>query len=241
MPYSKVDGFAWFWYGFKTSIRYVPSFVDRTGYQYGRWLVNGLDNNKSTKKRKYWVCECSCGTTKSVLGDNLTSGKSTSCGCYSAERNEIRAKTRTKWGPELAPTRHVWRLMWRRCTNPKDNVYKHYGARGIKVCPEWESFDKFLSDMGTKPEGFTLERTDVNGNYCPENCCWATMKEQARNRRNTKWFTINNQKKSAAEWCEIYNCKISIFYERTARGWDPLKALTTPPRRIDQAWRKKVF
>lgn len=217
----------------------MPSFIDRTGTQYGRLTALKLDPEKSTKKRKYWICECLCGNTKSILADNLQSGKTISCGCYSLEMTPVRAVSRTRWGKDLAATRHVWRLMLRRCKNPKDGVYEYYGGRGISVCDEWKDFDKFLKDMGVKPEGYSLERKNVNGNYCLENCCWVTQKEQARNRTNTKWISIGGDTKSAAEWCEIYDCNQGLFSARLSRNWDPLKALTTPPRPISQDWRHR--
>jgi len=218
----------------------MPPFIDRTGNKFGKLTVLNLDLEKSTKKRKFWVCICECGETRSINGDNLSGGRTKSCGCLQVENQLVQAAKRRKWGPELLPTRHIWQLMWRRCENPKDCVYKHYGARGIKVCDEWKDFDVFLNDMGIKPEGLSLERKDVNGNYCPENCCWATTLEQVRNRTTTKWITLMDQTKSASEWCEIYNVSQSLFSARTARGWDPLRALTTPPRPISQDWRNKL-
>jgi hypothetical protein len=219
----------------------MPSFIDRTGYKSGRLTVLSLDLEKSTKKRKFWICICDCGKTKSIIGDALVSKKTKSCGCLQVENQLVQAKKRRQWGPEILPTRHIWKSMWRRCENPKDTVYQYYGARGIRVCDEWKDFNVFLSDMGIRPEGLSLERKDVNGNYCPENCCWVTAKEQARNKRNSKWITLFNQTKCSAEWCEIYNCSQRLFSDRLGRGWDPLKALTTPPRKIDQCWRKNNF
>jgi len=239
VPYSELDTASLFWYGGFIRIKIVPAFVNRTGHKYGKLTVLELDQQKSTKKRKFWICICECGNKTTVLGDNLKGNKTKSCGCLQVENQLVQAAKRKKWGKELLPTRHVWQLMWRRCKNPKDGVYKHYGAKGIKVCEEWKSFDKFLEDMGIKPEGLSLERKDVNGNYCPENCCWATTLEQSRNRTNTKWITIVDQTKSASEWCEIYNISQNLFGNRVARGWDPLKALIIPPRPIPQDWRNK--
>jgi hypothetical protein len=219
----------------------MSPFIDRTGNKFGKLTVLHLDLEKSTKKRKFWVCICECGKTKSIISDSLSGNRTKSCGCLQVENQLIQAAKRRKWGPELLPTRHIWRLMWRRCENSKDGVYKYYGARGIKVCDAWKDFDVFLSDMGIKPEGLTLERKDVNGNYCPKNCCWVTPLEQMRNRTNTKWITVSGETKCAAEWCEIYGCGQRLFSARIARGWDPLKALTTPPRKIDQSWRNNGF
>lgn len=81
-------------------------------------------------------------------------------------------------------TYKTWESMLRRCTNPKDKDYGNYGGRGITICSRWrDSFVDFLADMGERPEGRTLDRKDVNGNYEPKNCAWATPQEQAQNRR----------------------------------------------------------
>jgi hypothetical protein len=241
VPYSKLDMSFLFWYGTGTCTRSMPSFVNRTGHKYGKLTVIGLDNEKSIKKRKYWICACECGNQKSVLADNLQAGKTKSCGCLQNANRVEQANKRKKWGSELYPTRHIWKLMLRRCYNPKDSCYEYYGKRGIFVCKEWHEFDNFLKDMGVKPEGLTLERKDVNKNYSAENCCWATPKEQARNRRTTRWITIENVTKSAAEWCELYKCSQVLFAARVTRGWDVVKALQTPARAISQDWRKNSF
>lgn len=85
------------------------------------------------------------------------------------------------------PLYFVWRNMINRCHSENSPAYKWYGAKGISVCDEWRnSFDNFVADMGERPEGGSIERKDVKGNYCKENCCWASMLEQQRNRSNTK-------------------------------------------------------
>lgn len=96
----------------------------------------------------------------------------------------------------------AWRQMKKRCQNPKCKPYKNYGGRGIGVCERWQSFDNFFADMGHPPEGMTLERIDNDGNYCPENCRWATWKDQQRNRRNSRWLSINEEKKVLSAWAE---------------------------------------
>jgi hypothetical protein len=216
----------------------VPAFVDRTGHKYGKLTVIKLDEQRSNKKRKYWICLCECSNQKSVLSDNLHAGKIKSCGCFQIENQLIQANKRKKWGKTLYPTRQIWKLMLRRCYNPADAVYAYYGKRGISVCAEWHDFNNFLRDMGVKPDQLTLERKNVNKGYCLENCCWATAKEQARNRRTTKWITIDGVVKSAAEWCEQYNCSQHLFSARIFRGWDVVEALQTPARAISQDWRK---
>lgn len=109
----------------------------------------------------------------------------------------------------------VWESMKSRCNNPNRPKYKDYGARGIKVCDEWnysaENFCVWALENGYC-EGLQLDRIDNNGNYEPNNCRWVTPKENSRNRRNTVYLTINNQTKSVAEWCESINISPYTVY-----------------------------
>lgn len=99
----------------------------------------------------------------------------------------------------------TWRQMKKRCLNPKCKAYPNYGGRGIAVCDRWMVFENFLEDMGHPPEGMTLERIDNDGNYCPENCKWATMQEQAYNKRPHKKITINGKKRTVSYWARMFN------------------------------------
>lgn len=130
---------------------------------------------------------------------------------------------------------NAWYHMIRRCFYPQTPFYENYGGRGITVCDRWlgaDGFDNFYQDMGIKPSPkHSIDRVDSNGNYSPENCRWATDKEQARNRRTSKLITIDDQTKSMAEWCEIYNIQYSLVKDRIQDGWEPLKAFTTPKKR----------
>ena len=119
---------------------------------------------------------------KSIAACELKSGKTKSCGCYDAERK--RTET-VKHGFNRTPTYVCWSNMLARCTNPKRRDFKNYGGRGISVCERWRSFENFLADMGEKPPKLSLDRVDNDENYGPDNCRWATQKQQVLNRRNT--------------------------------------------------------
>ena len=112
--------------------------------------------------------------------------------------------------------------MKNRCENPKDHAYKDYGGRGIKICPEWHdirNFSKWADETGFESEkNLSIERIDVNGDYCPENCKWIDRRLQTRNRRNTVKLTINGITKPLTEWAEIYGVAKSKVYGRFKRG-----------------------
>lgn len=209
----------------------MAAFIDLTGSKFGRLTVIGLDQDKSTKRRKYWLCACDCGVYCSKYGENIKSRKTQSCGCLVKEAQLDIAAKRKRFTKEQLQMRHIWQLIMRRCYNPSDCTYKYYGARGITVCERWHIFDLFYEDMFPRPCGFSLDRIDNNKKYCPENCQWTDAKTQANNRRNNRLETINGITKTVSEWCEIYNIKNpSMIYQRLKRGWTMHDALSVPPR-----------
>jgi hypothetical protein len=147
------------------------------------------------------ICKCDCGNiTPPKMLAKLKTGHPKSCGCLinKSKANDSNIKTpriktinvnnpsrKGKTRMQHSFTYNSFRCMRDRCNNPKNNRYESYGGRGIKVCDEWGRFDNFLRDMGERPQGYTLDRIDVNGNYELSNCKWSTPKEQALNRRNS--------------------------------------------------------
>lgn len=123
----------------------------------------------------------------------------------------------------------AWRDMHTRCRNPNARNYYNYGGRGIVVCERWSRFAPFLKDMGFRPSPkHTLERRDNAGDYTPENCRWATRKEQARNRRTSRFLTLNGQTKSVVEWAEHTGIPQDVLRKRLRMKWPTERVLTSP-------------
>jgi hypothetical protein len=130
-------------------------------------------------------------------------------------------------GMTKSGTFKVWAGIKHRCLNPNDPNFARYGGRGITVCSPWrESFEAFRADMGDPPAGGTIERIDNERGYEPGNCRWATVKEQNRNRRDTRWVTLDGETASLAEWCERRALKYKTVHMRiNGYGWSPARAL----------------
>lgn len=139
------------------------------------------------KNRIACICTCQCGGVKTVLKENLTSGRQVSCGCWNAEKAAAHgARIALRHGMHKTRTYGIWAQMKRRCQTPSNGAYERYGARGVTVCERWQAFEAFVADMGECPAGLTLDRIDNTRGYEPGNCRWATWSQQAFNRR-TKW------------------------------------------------------
>lgn len=206
----------------------MPKLIDLTGQRFGRLeVIKRVGNDKWGDSR--WLCQCDCKNKVIVLGYNLKKGNTKSCGCLYNEGNNI--KHGHKKNGKGTGIYRSWDGMIQRCTNPNTKGYHNYGGRGITVCDRWlHSFANFLKDMikGWKP-GFTIERKDKNGNYCKDNCKWATRKQQARNRRDNLCIPYNGKIRLFVELCEEYNMPRNLVYDRFYRyGWTLEDALTTP-------------
>jgi hypothetical protein len=158
------------------------------GMRFGRWTVVALLPRRRRRKNgqgeAYWLCRCICdGTERAVLGTNLRSGRSQSCGCI--QREKIGALRRTH-GRSNTRAFRIWLSMLQRCYNSNCRDYPNYGGRGIAVCERWHSFVNFLADMGEPPLGMSIDRKNNDGDYTPDNCQWATPAMQRANQRPRK-------------------------------------------------------
>ena len=202
---------------------------DLAGQRFGRLVV--IENTGSVCQRIVWLCQCDCGLTTHVPTAWLRNGNTRSCGCLGREaRSAAASAANTTHGMTRTPTYESWFNMRRRCQETSHKSFKNYGARGISVCEHWAKFENFLADMGDAPAGMSIERVNVDGNYEPGNCKWATSQEQSRNRRNNRHISAFGVTKLLIEWSEDERCAVSLsaLEKRLAAGWDPEKALTVP-------------
>lgn len=202
------------------------------GQRFGRWVVTEFVRiNKHCQSM--WGCVCDCGSFRVVPGNSLKSGSTKSCGCF--QREQV-SKTMTKHGQgKLGLTSNAyrsWQHMIQRCYNPNNRAYPNYGGIGRKVCDRWlESFDNFYEDMGDCPDGMSLDRKDNDGDYCKENCRWATREEQQNNMRSNKWYEYNGESKTIAQWARSLDMSPKLLCDRLHKpGWSTERALSEPVR-----------
>ena len=200
----------------------MPKIIDLTGKKFGRWYVIDRAKEFPNNKGVMWHCRCDCGTERAVLSYNLISGKSRGCGC---ERKEKLKSMFATHGCSKTRLYAIYKGMHARCYNKNMPAYKYYGKRGISICEEWLSdFIKFKewSIENGYTDGMSIDRIDVNGNYCPENCRWVTMKKQQNNKINSVFLSINDTRFTIAEWAEMLNTNKQTLYSKFQRLFEQL-------------------
>ena len=195
-----------------------PWKLNIVGQKFGEWeIIEHKPNGHS-------LCRCSCGVEKILQTSTIKGGRSKSCGCKGSDWCR-------KHGMEGTSIYNVWIGIRGRCRNINYPAYKVYGAKGIEISNEWyDDFNVFYADMGDRPEGHSLDRIDPNGNYCKENCRWASIKTQARNKKNTIYLEYKGERRPMAEWSELLGLPRKSVEERIRKGWTVERALETPIR-----------
>lgn len=216
----------------------TSSPLDLIGQQFGRLTVSS--RAFPNRPGRWWNCDCECGghsvRSTSQLRDRPDRVKS--CGCARAESIQRATKAakiaNTKWcGPYRQQLRVLLGNMKRRCFNPKDTHFHLYGGRGIKICQTWlsdsASFFDWAVQNGYEP-GLSIDRINVNGDYCPENCRFIPMGEQASNTRRNRFLTYHGITRTVAQWARSLGVNGKALQHRVDRGWDVERIFTQPFR-----------
>lgn len=192
----------------------------------------GLKNNELTvigivcgNEQTMLRCRCSCGMETDVLPYQFRNGSVKSCGCL---RNTI---YNIEDGRSGHPLYGIWRQMMQRCYNKHSKAYPRYGGRGIYVCNEWHDFFRFAEwsdSVGGRPEGYTLDRKNNDGPYSPENCRWATMHDQCRNKSDNIFIEYKGKRQTLEDWARELRMNRATLGHRYARGWDLERMMTEP-------------
>lgn len=213
-----------------------PHSTPNVGEVFGRWTVV----IPSVRHNNRWAseCRCECGNIGIVRYGRLRSGESKSCGC-------LRDENLTKHGATKRSTRKnsheywIWNMVVQRCTNPNVKNWRDYGGRGITVCDRWLHYENFIADMGNRPTTkHSIERRDNSSGYSPENCLWATRKEQSSNKRNNHFIELFGRRQHLSAWAREYGVDHTIILSRLSRGWTELAAVTTKPKAINRDYKR---
>lgn len=199
----------------------MPAPLDLSGQTFGLLTVIGRSHRESGQSWK-WRCRCACSREVLVQGSILKAGRTSACSSCATRIAQ------TTHGGTGTPLYARWRAMLQRVDNPNSTEWHNYGGRGIAVCDEWQSFEAFARDMGpTFEPHLELDRIDVDGNYEPSNCRWATRIQQQNNRRTNHRVTWDGRTLTVAEWAELLGIKANTLLYRLRRGWSVERALTT--------------
>lgn len=219
----------------------MRNIIDLTGQRFGRWVVIGMGPTQVSEKgnrKLLWRCRCDCGNEANVAGGNLRRGKSMSCGCLqrerarenTAKRNEIHGCTNTRLF-------RIWTGIKTRCFDKNDKAYESYGGRGITMCSEWrDDFTKFRdwALANGYADNLTCDRINNDKGYSPNNCRWATYRQQGRNTRRNTLLTIGGETLAAAECADRNGISKDLVYARLKKGWSPEEAVSVKPNEREE-------
>lgn len=209
----------------------MGKFQDLTGLKFGLFSVikRGIDRIPLSGKRvTMWICKCDCGNLVSVKADSLKTSHSVSCGCRKIKHGFSHKE-------RLYDT---WLNMKRRCYSQTNKRFHQYGGRGIIVCDEWKddylSFREWAINSGYEDD-LTIDRINVNGNYEPSNCQWATSREQANNTTRNKVIEYKGNSMTMSQWASKLGMSYGTINHRVQRGWNIERIVNTPQREVQNA------
>lgn len=203
--------------------------LNLTGDRFGRLVAISVAPRVEGQNRPVWICKCDCGNEVLLIANRLTSGNTTSCGCFRADEARRRRTRHGHTSTHGASLEYmVWAGMIQRCTNPSHASYQQYGGRGISVHERWSDFRNFIADMGERPTSkHSIDRINNDGNYEPSNCRWATPAEQMSNRSDNRIVEFGGIKKPLSHWARDLGITHSSLAERIDSGrWSLQDALT---------------
>lgn len=200
--------------------------IEVIGKRFARLTILELLGYKQvgTRSRRVFRCRCDCGNELQLIYGAFASGGTKSCGCLKRDKATTHGQSKNR-------IYFVWRAMHDRCAKPNNGNYKNYGARGIRVCKRWADYLTFVADMGERPVGASIERANVNGNYEPSNCHWATQRQQMNNLRRNVRVTFKGVTKTMAQWARDLGLPRYRLDARIKAGWSVAEAFTKGPSR----------
>lgn len=207
--------------------------LDLTGQKFGR-LTAVYEEKRTEYGARRWLCECECGNEKIIHQGALMSGHTRSCGCLRKEELIERSTKHNRCHTRLY---NIYAGMKQRCYNENEAAYKNYGGRGIIIGDDWmgdDGFEHFYDWSMSRgySDDLTIDRIDVNGNYEPDNCRWATSPEQSRNKRTNILLTFNGETKILRDWCKITGIDYSVAKARYHKGWEVERVLFQPVKKL---------
>lgn len=207
---------------------------DLVEQRFGRLLV--LKRLGFINKKTYYECKCDCGKIVNVISSNLQKGTSNSCGCLANELTSLRSRTHN-----MSKTRlyNIWEGIKQRCYNPKVKAFKYYGKNNIQVCKEWFEFETFMQWAITNGynDTLTIDRIDVFGNYCPENCRWVDKTTQANNTRVNVFLTVDGETNTIANWSKKTGINAETISWRRKHGWTDEECIKLKPNKSRKNYR----
>lgn len=214
------------------------------GQRFNRLTI--LDIWKDEEKGYYMCkCRCDCGNLRENRLTYVKNGAIKSCGCIKYKYRSLPGKTECIFDGRAAhPLHKVWNSMLDRCENPNNPMFPIYGARGISVCEEWRDFRKFVewsNSVGGRPDGYSLDRIDTDGNYCPENCRWADEETQQNNKRTNRYLTYKGETLSLSQWSRKTGLSRCAIQYRFMQGWSAEDILEVPLNHRKGEYRRKIL
>ncbi len=191
------------------------NYANLINSRHGKLVIEGFTRVGYEMKCR---TRCDCGNIKEQIWQNVRRGGTKSCGCDETAARITHGMSKTR-------IYNSWENMWNRCNRGTQQNLLNKQYQKITICKRWAKFENFYADMGERPPGKSIDRIDNNKGYSPENCRWATRKEQQRNLNSNKWLVLNGERRCISDWLKILKAPVGNFYYRLNKGMTPKQAL----------------